>query len=147
MYETEGRKFLLGDPLAGSRFQVTDLPRNSATPARALSGDPRDDENTIVSQLQGLFQAFTTAWPTIIPVSFEYIHKLVRFHYQYMLLHDFLPRIIHSDVLNALKTNGQYDEEKTQVLPLEEQSVHACGVFSGRVQTRAFDGKAWLPAQ
>jgi hypothetical protein len=113
MYDTNGKAFLLGDPLAGSKFQVTDLPRNSANPARALIGDPRNDENTIVSQLQGLFHRFHNRSVHDNPaLSFEHVQKLVRFHYQYMLLHDFLPRIIHVDVLDALKTNGQYDEKK-----------------------------------
>ena len=48
-------KFLLGDKLDNG---ATDLPRNSANPARALIGDPRNDENSIVSQLQGLFHRF-----------------------------------------------------------------------------------------
>ena len=50
-----GFKFLLGNPLANG---APDLPRNSAVPARALIGDPRNDENSIVSQLQGLFLRF-----------------------------------------------------------------------------------------
>jgi hypothetical protein len=37
----------------------------------------------------------------------------VRFHYQYMVLNDFLPRIIHSSVLKALKgADGTYDRSK-----------------------------------
>jgi hypothetical protein len=113
MYDTDGKTFLLGDPLTGSKFQVTDLPRNSANPPRALIGDPRNDENTIVSQLQGLFHRFHNRTVRDNPtLSFKHIQKLVRFHYQYVLLNDFLPRIIHSDVLGALKTNGQYDQKK-----------------------------------
>jgi hypothetical protein len=120
MYQKDGKSFLLGKPLAGSKFQVTDLPRNSPTnpndptdPPRALIGDPRNDENTIVSQLQGLFHRFHNRTVQDNPtLSFEHIQKLVRFHYQYILLHDFLPRIIHSEVLDALKTNGQYDQKK-----------------------------------
>ncbi len=113
MYETEGKKFLFGDALAGSSFEVTDLPRNSANPARALIGDPRNDENTIVSQLQGLFHRFHNRTVNDNPtLSFESIQELVRFHYQYVLINDFLPRIVHSDVLAALKTNGRYDERK-----------------------------------
>jgi len=113
MYDTDGKTFLLGDPLSGSKFQATDLPRNSADPARALIGDPRNDENTIVSQLQGLFHRFHNRTVKDHPtLHFDQIQKRVRFHYQYVLLHDFLPRIIHSDVLDALKTNGHYDEKK-----------------------------------
>jgi Animal haem peroxidase len=113
MYQKDGKSFLLGAALAGSKFQVTDLPRNSDDPPRALIGDPRNDENTIVSQLQGLFHRFHNRLVSDnSTLSFPHIQKLVRFHYQYMLLHDFLPRIIHSEVLDALKTNGQYDQKR-----------------------------------
>jgi hypothetical protein len=110
MYDKDGKTFLLGEALTGSKFQVTDLPRNTAEPPRALIGDPRNDENTIVSQLQGLFHRFHNRMVNDHPtLPFPHIQKLVRFHYQYMILHDFLPRIIHSDVLDALKPNGQYE--------------------------------------
>jgi hypothetical protein len=105
--------FLLGNPLTGGDPKATDLPRNAAKPPRALIGDPRNDENTIVSQLQGLFHRFHNR--TLVDNSslpFEQIQKLVRFHYQYILLNDFLPRIVHSGVLADLKTNGKYDQKK-----------------------------------
>jgi hypothetical protein len=51
MYDSDGLKFLLGTPLANG---APDLARNSADPARALIGDPRNDENSIVSQFQAL---------------------------------------------------------------------------------------------
>src|SRR5882672_3124076 len=58
-YMYDGRNgFLLGDKLTGGDPKATDLPRNAAHPHRALIGDPRNDENTIVSQLQGLFLRF-----------------------------------------------------------------------------------------
>src|SRR5438552_11265277 len=41
--------FLLGTALTGGDPGAKDLPRNVATPARALIGDPRNDENSIVS--------------------------------------------------------------------------------------------------
>ena len=112
MYDSDGKSFLLGKPVTGGDPLATDLPRNSATPARALIGDPRNDENTIVSQLQGLFHRFHNRTVKDNPtLTFEQIQKLVRFHYQYVVLYDFLPRIVRSDVLNSLKTNGKYDEK------------------------------------
>src|SRR5580704_11715666 len=112
MYDTDGKSFLLGTPLTGSDFPSTDLPRNSATPARALIGDPRNDENTIVSQLQGLFHRFhNRTVKDNSTLTFEQIQKLVRFHYQYVVLNDFLSRIIQADVLDALKVNGKYDQK------------------------------------
>jgi Animal haem peroxidase len=106
--------FLLGTPLTGGTPGATDLPRNAADPARALIGDPRNDENTIVSQLQGLFHRFhnrTLKENSALP--FEQIQKLVRFHYQWVLLNDFLPRIVNADVLKALKNDkGVYEKDK-----------------------------------
>jgi hypothetical protein len=40
------------------------------------------------------------------------VQQWTRFHYQYLVLHDFLPRIVNSKVLEALKTRGRYDPMK-----------------------------------
>jgi hypothetical protein len=108
-----GISFLLGDPLTNGDPKATDLPRNAAKPRRALIGDPRNDENAIVSQLQGLFHRFHNRTVANNPdKEFAEIQKLVRFHYQYVILNDFLPRVVHSSVIDALKTNGSYDKNK-----------------------------------
>jgi len=105
--------FLLGDPISGGGLPAKDLPRNAAIPRRALIGDPRNDENTIVSQLHGLFLRFHNRMLADHPgVTFGDIQRLVRFHYQYVVLHDFLPRIVHSSVVNDLKTATRYDASK-----------------------------------
>ncbi len=67
------------------------LQRNAADPARALIGDPRNDENVIVSQLQGLWHRFHNKVAMDNPSwVFPRVQQEVRFHYQWMLLHDFL---------------------------------------------------------
>lgn len=112
-----GPNFLLGDPIAGGGDPAAkDLPRNNATIRRALIGDPRNDENVIVSQFQGLFLRFHNRTVADNPgLSFAQIQQLVRFHYQYVVLNDFLPRIVHSSVLKALKgADGLYDKGKLQ---------------------------------
>jgi hypothetical protein len=105
-----GPTFLLGDRLANG---APDLPRNNANPRRAIIGDPRNDENSIVSQLQGLFLRFHNH---IVDKNkdrdFPAVQQIVRFHYQWIVLHDFLPRIVHSSVLHDLKTGGKYDRAK-----------------------------------
>ena len=119
-----GSSFLLGDPIAGGGDpNAKDLPRNNATVRRALIGDPRNDENTIVSQLQGLFLRFHNRTVADNPgLAFPQIQQLVRFHYQYMVLNDFLPRIIHSHVLKALKgSDGLYDKSKLQFFHWKHQ--------------------------
>ena len=115
MYDVSGRKFLLGNPIAGGKDSgARDLSRNNDDPARALIGDPRNDENSIVSQLQGLFLRFHNRLADDHPeiTDFADIQKQVRFHYEYIVLNDFLPRIVNSKVLAGLKTNGAFDKNK-----------------------------------
>jgi hypothetical protein len=105
--------FLLGGPISGGAAKASDLPRNTATPARALIGDPRNDENAIVSQLQGLFLRFHNRLVRENPaLSFADAQRLLRFHYQYVVVNDFLPRVVHSQVISALKKDGRYDQGK-----------------------------------
>ena len=105
-----GPKFLLGAPLANG---APDLPRNNAQPSRALIGDPRNDENSIVSQFQGLMLRFHNRVVGDNP-SFDFpaVQRFVRFHYQWVVLNDYLTKIVNADVLNALKTQGKFDEDK-----------------------------------
>ena len=105
--------FLLGAPLQNGDPNAKDLPRNNNDPARALIGDPRNDENSIVSQLQGLFLRFHNRTLAENPgMAFADIQRLVRFHYQFVVMNDFLPRIVHSSVIAALKTGDHYDRHK-----------------------------------
>src|SRR5439155_10159149 len=110
-----------------------------------LIGDPRNDENTIVSQLQGLFLRFHNRTLADNPgLPFEDIQKLVRFHYQYVVLNDFLPRIIRSSVLNDLKTDGHYDQSKLKFfhwknepfLPVEEFEFARSEEHTSELQSR-----------
>lgn len=105
-YDNDGR-FLLGRPLSGAKAnpKAHDLPRSQATPARAIIGDPRNDENTIVSQLQGLFHRFHNAvFADLKPqgYSFEEIQREVRWHYQWIVINDFLPTLVHSSVIASV---------------------------------------------
>ena len=110
MYDTDGIKFLLGDTLDNG---ARDLARNNANPARALIGDPRNDENSIVSQFQGLMLRFHNRVAELNPdLDFPKLQKVVRWHYQWVVINDFLPRIISASVLEALKTSGEYDHKK-----------------------------------
>ncbi|WP_237477364.1 peroxidase family protein [Lichenibacterium dinghuense] len=105
-YDKDGR-FLLGQPLSGAKAnpKARDLPRSQDDPARAVIGDPRNDENTIVSQLQGLFHRFHNAvFADLAPqgYSFEEIQREVRWHYQWVVINDFLPTLVQPDVLAAV---------------------------------------------
>lgn len=107
------KQFLLGNSIAGADSNARDLPRNGDHPARALIGDPRNDENAIVSQLQGLFLRFHNRVVDEHPDwEFEEVQQWMRFRYQYVVLHDFLERIICPSVLAGLKSGDQYDRSK-----------------------------------
>jgi hypothetical protein len=108
MYDN-GPKFLLGDPLNNG---APDLARNNGNPSRAIIGDPRNDENSIVSQLQALMLRFHNRVVDDNPgLDFPAIQRIVRFHYQWVVLHDFLPRIVNATVLEGLKSHGKYEAE------------------------------------
>jgi hypothetical protein len=110
MYDNGGPKFLLGDPLANG---APDLPRNNANPRRALIGDPRNDENSIVSQFQCLMLRFhNRVVDDNKTLAFPELQRVVRWHYQWVILHDFLTKIVSKPALDALKTNGRYDRAK-----------------------------------
>ncbi len=118
MYQADGLHFQLGDALTGAagNANARDLARSPFPPNRALIGDPRNDENVIVSQLQGLWQRFHNALVDANDgASFAHIQQEVRFHYQWILIHDFLPRIIHAHALDAVLPGagtGKPDFEK-----------------------------------
>jgi len=109
MYDNGGPKFLLGTPLDNG---APDLARNNANPARAIIGDPRNDENSIVSQFQALMLRFHNRVVDDNPgLDFPTLQKIVRWHYQWVIVNDFLPRIVSAPVLDGLKTNGQYEKK------------------------------------
>ncbi len=85
-----------GRMLIGNENNQNDVPRNSD--GRALIGDPRNDENIFLSQMQLLFLRFHNR--RIIGRSFEEAQIDVRYHYQYIVLKDFLKRICDENVYN-----------------------------------------------
>jgi hypothetical protein len=94
--ETGGARLLVGRNEEGGH---ADLPRN--LPGRALIGDARNDENAIVAQLHLQFIKFHNAVLAQLPdrsrlweALFDEARTIVRWHYQWMVVHDFLPRIL-----------------------------------------------------
>jgi hypothetical protein len=128
----KGVAFLLGRDVGNGR----DLSRNGQ--GRALIGDPRNDENLIVSQLHCAFLRFHNKVAELVadrttlrgPELFVETQRRVRFHYQWMLVHDFLPRIVGSNLVNQLMaanaTSSQvlsnlqfFHWKKTPFMPVE----------------------------
>ncbi len=112
MYDGKGRKFQLGRNLlegSGGKVIAHDLPRHSWTDPdgkvnhRALIGDKRNDENVIVSQLHSVFLQFHNRLADDHQnLDFSEIQRKVRWHYQYVVLHDFLYKIARRDVIESV---------------------------------------------
>jgi len=84
-----------------------DLPRNAQ--GRALIGDPRNDENLIVSQVQQLMLRFHNKVVGELAGSFdddallfEEAQRQVRWHYQWIVMEDFLPLIVGAETAGAV---------------------------------------------
>ncbi len=116
-----------GFMLFGREDNPYDLPRNCK--GRALIGDPRNDENIIVSQIQGAFIALHNilmskaeagdkghadvkacaemgirreVWQDMLPahlVDFETVRRFIRLHYQWLVLNEFLPAFVDPKVI------------------------------------------------
>jgi len=69
-----------------------DLPRNHEFVA--LIGDPRNDENAIVSQLHLLFARFHNRIADELELGFEKARRLLLRHYHWIVLNDYLPKIL-----------------------------------------------------
>ena len=104
----DGIKLLLGEKfqIAARNPKAFDVPRAAASSKgirHAIIGDPRNDENVIVSQLQGMLLRFHNRLVDLNPGwDFDRVQQEVRWHYQWVVLHDFLPLIVRQDVLDAV---------------------------------------------
>jgi hypothetical protein len=94
-----------------------------------LIGDQEDErnlDNLILRQLHVVFLKFhneairqlSTKPPTVSGIDhlgagtiFERAQRLVRWHYQWIIRHDFLPRILHRDVWNHQHRRSRLDSE------------------------------------
>jgi hypothetical protein len=105
MYEQDGIRLLLGERMSGNPFDrnARQVPRGPN--GRALIGDPRNDENRIVAQLHAIFLRFHNRVADYLTktnylgrtLSFYDVRNQVRWHYQWMLVTDFLPHVVNSD--------------------------------------------------
>jgi Animal haem peroxidase len=85
-----------------------DLPRRED--GSAVIGDPRNDENLVVSQLHVAFAKFHNALVDHVRALatsgadevFQRAQRLCRWHYQWMVVHDFLPRVVGQDTVDAI---------------------------------------------
>lgn len=95
-----------------------DLPRNPE--GFALIGDPRNDENLIVAQLHLSFLKFHNQVVATRSLPFEEARRVVTWHYQWIVLHDFLPRLIdQAEIDRALAGRDYYTYSGEPFIPVE----------------------------
>jgi Animal haem peroxidase len=109
-----GVKLLVGAN-SGEGTITADLPRNQQ--GRALIGDARNDENLIVAQLHLLFIRFhnevvdhiRAAQPALgSDALFEKAQTLVRWHYQWIVVHDLLRRLVGDQMAVAARARRDF---------------------------------------
>jgi hypothetical protein len=103
LYASNGRDLALGAALSGNPHDrhAVDVPR--APNGRALIGDPRNDENRIVAQLQSVMLRFhNRVVADHASATFDEIRDQVRWHYQWVVVNDFLPTIINETTIQSI---------------------------------------------
>jgi hypothetical protein len=68
---------------------------------RAIVGDFRNDENLLIAQLQVAFLRFHNRLADLVP-SFDEARKLTRYHYQWLIAHEYLPSLCDRSVVDEL---------------------------------------------
>jgi hypothetical protein len=144
---------LLYEPLDRAKFRVEtgglfeDLPRDGS--GRAIIADPRNDENLIIAGLQAAFLLFHNRavdrvrrdhpeWPG--DVVFAEARRLTTWHYQWVIVHEFLPLIVGPSMVNAVLTQGRrfYTPPMGEAfIPIEFQIAYRFGHSMVRPSYRA----------
>ncbi len=115
----------------------------------AIIGDPRNDENMMIAGLHAAFLLFhnhavdlvRSQNPTItdIQVYFQ-AHRLTVWHYEWIILHEFLPHVVPQSVIDDVLTNGRhfYNPRHDQAfIPVEFQITYRFGHSMVRPSYRA----------
>ena len=109
-----------------------DLPRNSV--GRALIGDERNDENLVVAQTHLAFLKFHNAVVRHLEATtsleggalFDEARRLVTWHYQWIVLFDFVEKLTEPGLIRRIKHEGrkfyrfvQRDKRNLTYIPIE----------------------------
>ena len=143
-----GIKFLVEDIGTPGKF---DVPRNSQ--GTAIVGDPRNDENLTVSQLHLVFLKFHNAVVDHVQAElgltdtgeiFTEAQRIVRWHYQWIILHEFLPLTCGDEIVDDLQPFGLDSRTPLWFYVLREAQDIAngehLGPVGGRIITEVFLG-------
>ena len=126
-----GPKLLLGKTISVPFGNVTSTPRNDlprSPEGFALIGDHRNDENLVVAQTHLAMLRFHNKVCDQLAASgvppgeiFAQARQIVTWHYQWMVLHDFVERITEKGIVAKILEQGRrfYRFKKTPYMPVE----------------------------
>ncbi|HWO40829.1 MAG TPA: heme peroxidase family protein [Candidatus Eisenbacteria bacterium] len=121
----------------GGRFE--DLPRSKD--GAAVIADPRNDENLIIAGLHAAFLLFHNrlvdallesratfvamgARPGNAPDVFHEARRLMTWHYQWIIVHEFLPLIVGQQLVNEILARGRrFYRPEVPFIPVEFQGA------------------------
>ena len=113
---------------SGGLFE--DLPRDAS--GQAIIGDGRNDENLIIAGLQVAFLKFHNAVVAQVRATtdldddgvFAEARRIVTWHYQWLILNQFLPQFIGQTLVNDILANGRrFYTPSTPSIPVEFQTA------------------------
>lgn len=117
LYEGDCRlKVGMTEPVAGLPSTADDLPRDNAGSPVVI--DPRNDDNLVVAQFHVLLAKFHNRVCDLLAQQpglscgprgaslFEQAQRFVVWHYQWIVLHDFLPLIVQDSILRDIEQHG-----------------------------------------
>jgi len=131
---------------SGGQFE--DLPRDPTNNA-AIIGDPRNDENVIIAGLHAAVLLFHNHAVNLVRSqnpsitdneAYFQAHRLTVWHYQWMILHQFLPLIVGQPVIDDVLTNGRHfynPLHNEAFIPVEFQITYRFGHSMVRPSYRA----------
>ena len=144
---------LLYDPGDPAKFRVEsggiheDLPRE--TSGRAIIADPRNDENVVIAGLQAaMLLAHNNAVDLVRrerpeldgPAAFAAARQLLTWHYQWMILHEFLPQLAGPSIVDRVLRHGRayyFPNFGDAFIPVEFQLGYRVGHSMVRPSYRA----------
>jgi hypothetical protein len=168
LYDTSvdgGQTTMLTEQIPGSgavsigNMERFDLPRNSQNVA--LIGDPRNDENLMVSQFHLALLRFHNKVVRDVKAElgadatfgelFEEAQRAVRWHYQWLIIHEFLVKTVGQATVDDILSNGtkHYNWHNQPFIPVEfSVAAYRFGHSQVRPSYRAnFGTNATDPAQ
>ncbi len=114
---------------SGGQFE--DLPRNAQ--GIAIIGDPRNDENIIISGLQVAFLKFHNNAVDHVRARnrradddevFRDARRLTTWHYHWLILHEFLPQILGQGMVDSILRRGRrFYTPRVAFMPVEFQGA------------------------